>query len=140
MPLSVLRTATLQDVDPVLEFWVSAAENDSWPADSRGALAALIGRDSSALTLASETGWIVGTVIAGRDGWRCHLYRLAVAPEHRGRGVARMLIEAAETRFAALGGSRADAMVLDANMGAHATWTAFGYASQPEWSRWVKPL
>jgi hypothetical protein len=35
---------------------------------------------------------------------------------------------------------RADAMVLDDNDGAHTAWTAAGYARQPEWSRWIRPL
>jgi hypothetical protein len=30
--------------------------------------------------------------------------------------------------------------VLDDNDEAHRIWTAAGYARQPEWSRWVKPL
>lgn len=46
----------------------------------------------------------------------------------------------AEERFAALGGNRADAMVLDDNDLAHAAWEKAGYAAQPDWSRWVKPL
>ncbi|CAM5731011.1 N-acetyltransferase OS=Streptomyces microflavus OX=1919 GN=Smic_06120 PE=4 SV=1 [Streptomyces microflavus] len=43
-------------------------------------------------------------------------------------------------RFAALGGRRADAMVLDRNELAQHTWRATGYGPQPQWSRWVKPL
>jgi hypothetical protein len=31
-------------------------------------------------------------------------------------------------------------MVLSDNATAHRAWTRAGYAPQPEWSRWVKPL
>ncbi|HLL65311.1 MAG TPA: GNAT family N-acetyltransferase [Micromonosporaceae bacterium] len=48
------------------------------------------------------------------DGWRCHLYRLAVHPQRRHAGVGRALMQAAERRFASLGGHRVDAMVNDA--------------------------
>ena len=83
---------------------------------------------------------IVGTVIAGWDGWRCRLYRLAVAPGRRRSGIGRALIAAAEERFRILGGTRVDAMVLDDNEQAHRIWRACGYRPQGEWSRWIKPL
>jgi len=36
---------------------------------------------------------IVGSVIGGWDGWRGNIYRLAVAPEYRRRGIARSLMK-----------------------------------------------
>ena len=79
-------------------------------------------------------------MVAGWDGWRCHLYRLAMRPERRRQGIGAALLAAAEQRFAALGGRRADAMVLDDNALGAKAWAAAGYAPQPEWSRWVKAL
>ena len=96
--------------------------------------------DGDATLRESREHVLVGTVVAGWDGWRCHLYRLAVAPSHRRTGIGRALIAAAEERFRVLGGTRVDAMVLDDNEGAHAIWAARGYRRQDEWSRWVKPL
>lgn len=136
----VVRAAEQHELPAVLRFWPTAAENGHRPADSPGALAALHRRDPDALILTVEDDEIVGTIIAGWDGWRCHLYRLAVAPDRRRRGIGRTLIAAAEQRFHSLGGTRVDAMVLDDNdLGQHA-WRAAGYERQPEWSRWVKFL
>ncbi|MEU6083717.1 GNAT family N-acetyltransferase [Streptomyces sp. NPDC047108] len=134
-----IRTATAEDLDAVLAFWAQAAEGKSI-SDSREGVARLIERDPGALLLAERAGELAGTLIAGFDGWRCHLYRLAVHPAHRKQGVAKALLRAAEERFTALGGRRGDAMVLDRNELAHHAWSAAGYAPQPEWSRWVKPL
>lgn len=134
-----IRHATPSDVDTVLAFWREAAEGTSI-SDDRDGVARLIARDAESLLLAERDGALAGTVIAGFDGWRCHLYRLAVHPAHRRRGVATALLAAAEERFAALGGRRGDAMVLDENALAHHAWSAAGYAREPQWSRWVKPL
>jgi ribosomal protein S18 acetylase RimI-like enzyme len=135
-----VRAAESHELSAVLAFWGAAAENTNRPPDSHAALAALHLRDPDALLVAVDGQKIAGTVIAGWDGWRCHLYRLAVDPARRRAGIGRALIAAAELRFRALGGTRADAMVLDDNAGAHAIWAASGYHRQPEWSRWVKPL
>jgi hypothetical protein len=50
------------------------------------------------------------------------------------------LLAAADARFAALGGRRSDAMVLDDNERAHRVWAANGFTRGEEWSRWTKPL
>ncbi|MFJ4614977.1 GNAT family N-acetyltransferase [Streptomyces griseus] len=134
-----LRAATPADLDAVLAFWKVAAEGTSISDDGDG-VARLVERDPDALILAEREGALVGTVIAGFDGWRCHLYRLAVHPDQRRRGVGGALLAAAEERFVALGGRRADAMVLDRNTSAHHAWRAVGYEAEPQWSRWVKPL
>jgi len=135
-----LRTAEAGDVRAVLAFWQVAAEDAHRPVDTPGAVAALLLRDPEALILAVDGPEIIGTIIAGWDGWRCHIYRLAVHPGRRREGIGGVLIAAAEDRFRFLGGSRVDAMVLDDNVRAHGIWQASGYHRQAEWSRWVKPL
>jgi ribosomal protein S18 acetylase RimI-like enzyme len=136
----VTRPATLADVPAVLAFWRTAAHAAHRPPDTAAALDTLLARDPGALLVVTDGDQVVGTVIAGWDGWRGHLYRLAVAPGHRGRGLGRALVAAAEERLRTFGCGRADAMVLVDNPTAHRLWTACGYAPQAEWARWVKPL
>ncbi|MCT4353657.1 GNAT family N-acetyltransferase [Streptomyces sp. Je 1-79] len=134
-----IRAAVAADLDAVLSFWKVSAEGTSI-SDDRAGIERLVARDPEALILAERDGELAGTVIAGFDGWRCHLYRLAVHPDHRRRGVGGALLAAAEERFVRLGGRRADAMVLDHNaLGQHA-WRAAEYGPQEQWTRWVKPL
>ncbi|WP_324784897.1 GNAT family N-acetyltransferase [Streptomyces sp. H51] len=134
-----VRAATAADLDTVLAFWKTAAEGTSI-SDDRDGVERLVARDRGALILAEQDGELVGTVIAGFDGWRCHLYRLAVHPGRRRRGIGSALLAAAEERFVRLGGRRGDAMVLTDNERAHHAWRAAGYAPEERWRRWVKPL
>ncbi|WP_330468669.1 GNAT family N-acetyltransferase [Streptomyces longwoodensis] len=134
-----IRAAEPGDLDAVLAFWRTAAEGTSI-SDDRDGVERLLARDPEALVLAESAGDLVGTVIAGFDGWRCHLYRLAVHPGHRRRGIGSALLAAAEERFVRLGGRRGDAMVLTRNETAHHAWRAAGYTPQEQWRRWVKPL
>jgi len=107
----VLRGASAADVGGLLALWVEAAENDSRPPDTSAAVTALLERDPDAVILAEHDGELIGSIIAGWDGWRCHLYRLAVRPAWRKQGVGSALLSAAEDRFKALGTARIDAMV-----------------------------
>ena len=142
-----IRPARPEEAAAVLEFWRGAAEGTSISDDPDG-VRTLIERDPDALLLAVEADRagqagadrVIGTVIAGFDGWRCHLYRLAVAPDRRRRGIGSALLDAAHRRFESFGGRRADAMVLERNETGQRTWVAAGYQREDHWRRWVKPL
>ncbi|MFJ5832013.1 GNAT family N-acetyltransferase [Streptomyces sp. NPDC093089] len=134
-----IRAAVPTDADDVLAFWKESAKGTSVSDDVNG-VTRLIERDPEALVLAMADGRIVGSVIAGWDGWRASLYRLAVLPSYRRRGISTALLRAAEERFAALGGRRVDAMVLEANETGRLLWAAAGYEREEHWRRWVKPL
>ncbi|GAA3051044.1 GNAT family N-acetyltransferase [Streptomyces roseofulvus] len=134
-----MRAAVPSDAESVLAFWRESAEGTSISDDVDG-VRRLLDRDPEALILAVDGERIVGSVIAGWDGWRASLYRLAVLPSYRRRGLSKALLQAAEDRFAALGGRRADAMVLEVNERAQRAWEAAGYARQDQWRRWVKPF
>ncbi|MFD8642476.1 GNAT family N-acetyltransferase [Streptomyces zaomyceticus] len=134
-----IRAATPDEAEAVLAFWKESAHGTSVSDDVLG-VRRLIDRDPEALLLAVADGLIVGSVIAGWDGWRASLYRLAVLPSYRRRGISTALLRAAEERFAALGGRRVDAMVLEANETGRRLWSAAGFVREERWRRWVKPL
>lgn len=135
-----LATNEPEEIANILDFWVQNAENGSRPTDTADAIRTLVEKDPEALILAVDNDEIVGTIIAGWNGWRSGLYRLAVREDKRSQGIGRLLVERALERFIALGVSRVDAMVLDDNETAHSAWASYGFTRQNNWSRWVKNL
>jgi len=91
----VLRPASADDIAAVLAFWADATAEPSSTDDTEG-LEGLLAQSPGALIVAVDDGTIVGSVIAGWDGWRGTLYRLAVAATHRRRGIATALVDEAE--------------------------------------------
>lgn len=134
-----IRCGEVADIPALLDFWAVAGENAARPGDDAALIENLLDRDPQALLVAERDGGLVGSVIAGWDGWRAHLYRLAVDPQTRGQRIGRRLVEAAEERLRTLGAIRFDAMVLSDNALGAAAWTALGYRPQDDWTRWVKP-
>jgi ribosomal protein S18 acetylase RimI-like enzyme len=90
-----LRAGTRADIEAVLTFWLDATAEPSNTDDADG-LTGLLERSPGALVLALDGDTIVGTIVAGWDGWRGALYRLAVQPSYRRRGIATMLVSEAE--------------------------------------------
>jgi ribosomal protein S18 acetylase RimI-like enzyme len=130
-----LRNATLDDADEIVALWHELGAPTRTPAQAAHVVR-LIERDPDALIVAVDDGHIVGSIVVGWDGWRCHLYRLVVRPEVRRRGIAGVLVAAALRRAAQLGAARVDAMVLRENGGATAFWHAAGFELQDDDCRW----
>src|SRR5476649_1624393 len=130
MPLS-LRPATVADAPAVIALW-REAEAEPSHTDDVESIGRPIERDPAALIVAEDDGELVGSVIAGWDGWRGSVYRLAVVPSHRRWGLGRQLVRAAEERLAVVGASRLQAIVVESDLLAAAFWRASGWEEQTE--------
>jgi predicted N-acetyltransferase YhbS len=67
-----IRFASAADVPEVLDLWSVAARDGARPQEV-AQIAPLLGNDPEALLVAVDGDVIVGSVIAGWDGWRCHI-------------------------------------------------------------------
>lgn len=101
-----VRIARAADVAAILDLWARARSPAATTPDGAGAVATLMARDPEALLVAGAEGEIAGVLIAAWDGWRGGLYRLAVDPERRRRGIATDLVEAGERGLRDLGPPR----------------------------------
>ncbi|HVT78522.1 MAG TPA: GNAT family N-acetyltransferase [Acidimicrobiales bacterium] len=133
-----IRVAIGDDSTAVLALWARADAEPSATDDADG-IARLLAHDAGALLLAERDGEVVGSIIAGWDGWRGSIYRLAVDPRCRRQGVARVLLAAAQARLDALGTRRSQAIVVEGSASARAFWAASGWQQQTERLRFVSP-
>jgi len=131
------RPATVADAPAVVALW-REAEAEQTHTDDEGSVRRLIERDPAALIVAEADGRLVGSVIAGWDGWRGSIHRLAVVPSHRRRGLGGRLVRLAEERLAAAGAVRYQAIVVETDRQATAFWQAIGWQQQTERLRFVK--
>ena len=130
-----IRAATIDDVDAVVDLWNRAA-GPTRHAGQTAEATVLLRRDPDALLVAETDARIVGTLIVGWDGWRCHLYRLAVEPGVRRSGIARAMVDTARARANMLGAARLDAMVATENTAAVEFWERAGFELDIADRRW----
>jgi ribosomal protein S18 acetylase RimI-like enzyme len=124
----------------VLRLWSLARSPAATTTDDSPSIERLLAHDPNALLVAHFEELIVGTAIAAWDGWRGHIYRLAVLPEYRLRGVGTRLVSSGHQRLRALGARRVNAAVGRHDAGVCMFWLAVGYRHDPGMSRFAKAL
>ena len=97
--------------------------------------------ESHALVLVAEANQcIVGSLIATFDGWRGNMYRIAVHPDYRRRGIGRALVEEGEKGLTKQGAKRITALVEEKYPWATAFWSNVGYEIEPGIVRFFRNL
>jgi len=135
-----VRVARPGDVQAVLGIWSRARSAAASTPDDQESVEHLIAHTDDALLVAEEDGQIVGTLVAAWDGWRGNMYRLAVLPEWRRRGIATQLVELAHERLRAKGARRVTALVAHDEAEAAAVWRTAGYEFDERMARFVRNL
>jgi ribosomal protein S18 acetylase RimI-like enzyme len=138
-PAVTLRECEHADLEAVLALW-RAADAVPSPTDHPDALEQRLAHGDGLFLIADAGGRIVETLIGGWDGWRAGLYRLAVHPEWRRRGIATRLISEVEERLRRLGAQRISLRVFHESPGAVELWRSVGYVPLPEESVFAKSL
>jgi ribosomal protein S18 acetylase RimI-like enzyme len=133
----LIRSGTVGEIGPLLELWRDADTRPSATDDVAG-LRTLFDGDPESVIVAEDHRAIVGVLIATFDGWRGNMYRLAVLPGHRRRGIARALVREGESRLRSRGARRITALVAHDRAGALELWSRAGFERDPHTSRFVK--
>jgi len=135
----VIRRAGADDAESLLELWRDA-EAAPTVTNTLDDVTKVLESPAASVFIAELDGRPIGSLIATWDGWRAHLYRLAVLPAYRRRGIASALVRAGEDELRRRGARRANAIVLLAEDLATGFWASVGYRHQHEAGRYTKML
>ena len=120
-----VRPATLADLPAILSI-ERIAFSDPWTAD---AFRSMLGQDHVLTTVAERDGRLVGYSVAWAVGDEAELANLAVAPEHRGTGVAKRLLDHLLDDLDARGGATIYLEVRDSNAPAQGLYRSRGFTA-----------
>jgi ribosomal protein S18 acetylase RimI-like enzyme len=134
-----IRACRLEDTEVVLELWRQAEATPS-VTDTADDLRRAIAESHAHVLLAEVGGHVIGSIIGTFDGWRGNIYRLAVHPDFRRRGVARALVVEVEKRLTQYGAKRITALVEKDHPLAMTFWEAVGYRVDERIVRLVRTL
>lgn len=126
----MVRLARAADETAVVALWRAcglATETNDPAADFRFALAG----PASAVLAWDDAEAIVAAAMVGHDGHRGWLYYVAVAPSHRGRGLGRGMVAAAEAWLRERGVPKAQLLIRETNTQVAAFYERLGYAAIP---------
>jgi ribosomal protein S18 acetylase RimI-like enzyme len=97
-PTVAIRVFRIEDYDAILPLWKeSKLPCKPRGRDSRANLQKQLGQTMVRFFVAEREGKVIGTVLASHDGRKGWINRLAVAKEILRRGVAKRLMQEAET-------------------------------------------
>jgi ribosomal protein S18 acetylase RimI-like enzyme len=135
-----IRQCRRRDAGTLLELWAQARSGHaSTPEHFEDVVRLIV--DSPGVVLAAVRGEeIVGALIAGWDGWRGNMYRLAVREVDRREGIGIALTRAGEEYLRSRGARRITALVAFEDEVAGAFWESAGYRRDRDIGRRVRNL
>src|SRR5262245_32142841 len=135
-----IRPCRLEECAAVLALWERAGAIPS-PTDRLKELERLVQTHGDGFLVALQGNTVVGSVIAGWDGWRGNIYRLAVAPEARRRRLAQRLVREAALVMRSKSARRQSALVERHEAHAVGFWdhlAADGWRRDERMTRYIK--
>lgn len=124
-----LEELTAADYEPAMRLWnASPGVNAN---ETPEEFARMLARNPAMSFCVRSGGRLIGAVFSGHDGHRGFLYHLAVEPEYRQQGIARLLVERCLARLAEEGIRRVSIHLFTDNDDGAAFWRRTGWRERP---------
>lgn len=114
--------------DGVNALWREAFPDDAPRNTAKSVIPVKLSVQPDLLLVAMDGKLVVGSVLAGFDGFRGWLNRVAVLRSHRRHGIATRLIQEAEKRLKSLGCAKINLQVVGSNDAVTGLYRRLGYA------------
>jgi ribosomal protein S18 acetylase RimI-like enzyme len=115
------------DTETIVALWGDCGLTRPWN-DPHKDIARKLQVQRELFLVGERDGAVVASVMAGYEGHRGWVYYLAVAPQHRGRGFARELMQHVEAALLARGCPKISLLVRETNAPVLAFYRRLGYA------------
>jgi ribosomal protein S18 acetylase RimI-like enzyme len=122
--------AAMGDIEGIDALWREAFSGDEPRHGAATAVPAKLAFQPDLFLVAREDGRVVGSVMAGYDGYRGHIYRVAVRKSHRRHGIGALLMRAAEARLRALGCVKINLQIRERNDAVADFYRRLGYGTE----------
>lgn len=127
-----IRIMTIADYDNIYALWLSCKGMGlNNLDDSREGIERFLKRNPDTCFVA-EDGEVIGAIIAGNDGRRGYIYHTAVSPDHRRKGIAKALVNAALNALHDFGINKTALVVFERNADGNAFWESVGFTSRED--------
>lgn len=124
----VIEPCSKDDLAGIDALWREAFAGDEPRHRAKAAVPAKLVFQPDLFLVAREEGRVIGSIVAGYDGYRGHINRVAVLESHRRKGVGALLVRAAEARLSALGCTKINLQIRAANHAVASFYRGLGYA------------
>ena len=123
-----IKAMTVENYNEIMNLWkntdgVGLSGND----DSKKSIKIFLEKNPNTCFVAEYNNEIIGTIMAGNDGRRGHIYHLMVTPEHRKKGLGKKLLKKTEKALKKDGVRKILLVVFKKNKTGNTFWENNGY-------------
>ena len=126
----IIRPATGADCSSVVAIWEAVFPDDPPHNAPRKVFDAKLAMEDDMLLVAVDGNDLIGTTIAGYDGFRGWLHKVAVLPQHQRRGVATALVRHAILKLRQAGCTKVNLQIRGTNSEVRGFYESLGFETE----------